>query len=281
MKNYLIIISAFFLIQQTFSQDALNSFTYGSNLENGKYATIDGIKIYYETYGQGTPLLLLHGGLGSIAHFEYNIESLASENLVIAVDSPGHGRSSHTDSLSYPLLSDYVSKFIDYMELDSLNVMGWSDGGVIGLILAANRPDKVKKLIAIGANSRLDGMNPEIIEWIKNDMLAYMKSDKEFLESYKSLSPEPDRLGSFLMNSQKMWLSDSYVSTNQLNSIDIPTMLLQGDRDLIKIEHVTDIYKSMVNSQLCILPNASHYVLQEKPDIVNQIAIDFFNSRKD
>jgi pimeloyl-ACP methyl ester carboxylesterase len=281
MKNIFIIISAFFLIQQTFSQDALNRIKYGSNLENGKYATIDGIKIYYETYGQGTPLLLLHGGLGSIAHFEYNIERLASENLVIAVDSPGHGRSSHTDSLSYPLLSDYISKFIDYMELDSLNVMGWSDGGVIGLILAANRPDKVKKLLAIGANSRLDGMNPDIIEWIKNDMIIYMNSDQGFLENYESLSPQPDKLGSFLMNSQKMWLSATYVSLNQLKSIDIPTMLLQGDRDLIKIEHVTEMYRSLANSELCILPNASHYVLHEKPAIVNQIALDFFNSKKE
>ena len=281
MKNYLIIISAFLLIQQTFAQDDLNIIAYGSNLENGKYATIDGLKIYYETYGQGTPLLLLHGGLGSIANFKYNIEGLASENLVIAIDSPGHGRSSHTDSLSYPLLADYVSKFIDFMKLDSLNVMGWSDGGVIGLILATNRPDKVKKLIAISANSRLDGMSSETAEWIKNNMIGYMKNEKEFLETYESLSPQPHQLDSFLMNSRKMWLTDIYISPNQLSAIEIPTMLLQGDRDLIQIEHVTHIYKSLTNSQLCILPNTTHFVIQEKPDIVNQIALDFFNAERE
>ena len=147
MKNYLIIISMILFSQQTFSQDTFNDIKFGSNSENGKFATIDGIKIYYETYGQGTPLLLLHGGLGSIMNFANCIPALASNYLVIAPDSPGHGRSEQTDSLSYQLLSNYISKFIDYLELDSLYIMGWSDGGVIGLILAADRPDKVRKLI--------------------------------------------------------------------------------------------------------------------------------------
>lgn len=280
MKNYLIFIVAFFLFQQTFSQNTFDNIKLGSNLENGKYASIEGTKIYYETYGQGTPLLLLHGGLGSIENFENSIPSLASKYFVIAVDSPGHGRSGYTDSLSYPLLSSYMSKFIDYLKLDSLYVMGLSDGGIIGLILAANRPDKVRKLVAVGANSRLDGMNKEIIGWIKNDLINWAKNDTVWRENYLALAPQPDMIDSYLILSQAMWLTEVYISPTMLNSIQIPIMLLQGDRDLISIEHVAELHRTIKKSQLCIIPDASHFVLNEKPDLVNQIAIDFFNVKK-
>ena len=150
MKNYLIFVSVLLthIGQQALTQDSFNNIKIGSNTDNGKYVTIDDTRIYYETYGQGTPLLLLHGGLGSIANFEKCIPTLASHFRIIAPDSPGHGRSGNTDSLSYELVSNYISKFINHLKLDSLYVMGWSDGGVIGLILASDRPDKVRKLIA-------------------------------------------------------------------------------------------------------------------------------------
>lgn len=173
MKPLLIIILVllnYFGIQ-VFSQDNSINSRIGSNIETGKYVEIDKIKIYYETYGQGTPLLLIHGGIGSIENFKKCIPKLASHFKVIALDSPGHGRSSQTDSLSYQFLSDKISIFIDSLQLDSLYVMGWSDGGVIGLILASDRPDKVKKLIAVGANSRIDGIDEMEIAWMKNEMI--------------------------------------------------------------------------------------------------------------
>ncbi len=280
MKNYLIIISVIFISQQTFSQDSVNAIKYGSNLDKGKYATIDGIQIYYETYGQGTPLLLLHGGLGSIANFEKCIPELAKHYLIIVPDSPGHGRSSQTDSLSYPLLSNYISKFIDYLKLDSLYVMGWSDGGIIGLLLAAERPDKVKKLIAVGANTRLDGINAEQVDWMRNGMIDWAMNNEEWVNNYLSLTPQPEKIDTYLKNTQKMWLTDIYIPQNKIRSIKIPTMILQGDKDGIEIEHAFELYKNISNSQICILPNTSHFVFSEKPELMNIIAIDFFSNTK-
>lgn len=279
MKKNLIIIAVLFLTQQTFSQDSFTNIKFGSNLENGKYVKIDGAQIYYETYGHGTPLLLLHGGLGSIMNFEKNIPDLASDFQVIAMDSPGHGRSDLLDSLSYQLLSDYISKFIDYLELDSLYIMGWSDGGVVGLILAADRKDKVKKLLAIGANSRLDGISDENIMWIKNYMIDWAKNDKNWSDNYLSLTPQPENIDTYLISTQKMWLTDIYVPDVKLESINIPTMIMQGDKDAVKMEHATEMFRKIKNSQLCILPNSSHFVLHERPDLVNEIAIDFFKSK--
>lgn len=278
MKKNLILITVVFLTQLTFSQDSINNVKFGSNLENGKHVKIDNIQIYFETYGQGIPLLLLHGGLGSISNFEKCIPGLATNFRVIALDSPGHGRSDYLDSLSYQLLADYISKFIDYLELDSLYIMGWSDGGVVALILAADRRDKVIKIIAIGSNSRLDGILDDNIMWIRNYMIDWAKNDKTWSNNYLSLTPQPENIDAYLISTQKMWLSDIYIPSVKLESINIPTMILQGDKDAIKIEHATELFRRIKNSQLCILPNSSHFILHERPDLVNEIATDFFKS---
>jgi pimeloyl-ACP methyl ester carboxylesterase len=282
MKNQLIIIFVFLIhiSLQIYSQDSFNNFKYGSNPDKGQYINIDGIQIYYEIYGQGIPLLLLHGGLGSIANFEKCIPELAKHYLIIAPDSPGHGRSSQTDSLSYPFLSDYISKFIDYLKLDSLYIMGWSDGGIIGLILAAERSDKVKKLIAVGANTRLKDFGDEGIEWMNNSMIDWAKNNKDWLNNYLSLTPQPEKIDTYLKNTQKMYLTDIYIPQNKIESIKIPTMILQGDKDGIKLEHTVELYRTINHSQLCILPNTSHFVFYEKPDLMNKIAIGFFSSKK-
>ncbi|MFY9153338.1 MAG: alpha/beta hydrolase [Prolixibacteraceae bacterium] len=281
MKTQIIIMLVLFtqLSIQVFPQESDLNPKIGSNLETGKYAKIDKIQIYYEIYGQGTPLLLIHGGLGSIENFKKCIPTLADHFKVIAIDSPGHGRSSQTDSLSYQFLADQISQFIDFLELDSLYIMGWSDGGVVGLMLANERSDKIKKLIAVGANSRLDGINEEGITWMRNEIIDWSKRDENWFNHYSSLTPEPEKIDRFVRNTQKMWLSEIYISEANLKSIKIPTMIVQGDRDGIKIEHGIELFRNIGKSQLCILPNTSHFVFDERPDLINGIAIDFFSSK--
>jgi pimeloyl-ACP methyl ester carboxylesterase len=281
MKNFL--ITLLFLTQISllaFSQGSLKNIKFGSSISNGKYATIDGIKLYYEIYGKGTPLILLHGGLGSIANFEKCIPGLAAHYKVIALDSPGHGRSGKTNTLSYNLLSDYISKFIDHLDFDSIYVMGWSDGGVVGLLLAAERPDKVKKLIAVGANTRLDGLSDQSISWTQNEMITSLKNDKEWVKYYLSITPDPENIDNYLLNTQKMWLTDVYIPETKLRLMQVPTMLVQGDRDEIKIDHIAEVYRQIQNGQLCILPNTSHFVFSEKPNLINSLAFDFFGYKK-
>jgi pimeloyl-ACP methyl ester carboxylesterase len=110
---------------------------YGSN--SGKQLTIQDTKIYFEEYGSGIPLLLLHGGFNSIHDFQQVIPDLANHFRVIAVDSPGHGRSEQADSLSFDLMADYISDMIDMLQLDSVYIIGYSDGGIIALLLASRQ----------------------------------------------------------------------------------------------------------------------------------------------
>src|SRR5258708_17789591 len=132
---------------------------YGSN--NGKYQKVNGVRLYYEEYGQGIPVLLIHGGLGSIKDVSTIIPVLAKKFRVIAVDCPGQGRSEQADSMSYQLMADCFSKMIDLLRLDSIYVVGYSDGGNIALLLAADRQDKVKKAAAFAAAANTSGYYPE------------------------------------------------------------------------------------------------------------------------
>lgn len=253
---------------------------YGAN--KGKYVDIKGIKIYYEEYGQGMPLLLLSGGglNRSIKDFNQSIPTLANKYRVIAPDTPGQGRSEQTDSLSYSMLTDFMSELVDAMELDSVYVMGLSDGGIVSLMLASQRPDKVKKIIAVGANNGTRGF--VIPEGVPLDSFKipsvdhWAKYHKEDIEWYNSLSPKKD-WRRMAQNLNLMWYGKEYFSMHVYDNIKIPTMIVLGDRDDISLEHGLEMYRLISNSQYCVLPNTTHEVFAEKPALINEIALAFFN----
>jgi len=250
---------------------------FGSN--NGRVININGKTIYYEEYGQGTPLLLLSGGgiNRSIRDFGKCIPGLSKQYRVIAPDTPGQGRSEQPDSLSYDLLTDFMSQLIDSLKIDSGYVMGWSDGAIVSLLLANKRADKIKKVIAVGANNGIRGFNlggfpPDSV---KPPSLEYWaSSNKKDIEWYNTLTPKKDwRKTNSNMN--MMVYQKEYFPTGVYDSINIPVMIVLGDRDMISIEHGLEMYRLIKNSQYCVLPNTTHEVFAERPDLINKIAIDF------
>jgi pimeloyl-ACP methyl ester carboxylesterase len=254
------------------AQPAIN---YGSN--NGKYISILNTRIYYEEYGKGTPLLLLQGGMGSIHDFAKCIPELSKHFRVIAPDTPGQGRSELADSMSYPLLAEYMSRLIDGLTLDSTYVMGWSDGGIMGLILANKRPDKVKKVLASGANYKLAGAVPPHVnvDSLKPKPLAEWEiQNKQWIKNYMKILPRDWKKMRTDIN--KMWYQKVYFPASVLEGIKIPVMIVQGDRDQIMPEHGIEMHRLIKGSQFCILPGTSHDVFGERPDLINKIAIGFF-----
>lgn len=282
MRPIFIIHLALLLLFVNFAVYAQERITYGSN--NGKYVTVMNTRIYYEEYGKGVPLLLVHGGFGSIKDFEKCIPELSQKYKVIAADTPGHGRSGMPDSLTYPDLANHFSKMIDALKLDSLYVMGWSDGGVIALTLAANRPDKVKKVIATGANTRADGQEQAAIDFINSMSVAAAEAIKDqdafvgnWIKTYQTLSGNKDSWKIYIERIKPLWLTKVYIPEAKLKSISIPVLLVFGDKDVIKLDHGMETYRLIPKSQFCILPNTTHHVYAEKPKLINTIAIDFFN----
>lgn len=260
------------------SKETAESIKYGSN--KGKYLDIHHTRIYYEEYGKGTPLLLLHQGLGSIESISAVIPELSRHFRVIAPDAPGHGRSEQADSLSGDLLAEYCSSIIDKLNLDSAYVMGWSMGGNTALLLAANRPDKIKKVLSGASNTKSSGLSQEGRDLLKQYTVEAAKEDKDWLEHYQSMNPQPDKWIKFWTDTQKMWAREIKIPDNKLSSINIPVLLIRGDRDMIRLDHSIEIFKSLKKGQLCIYPNMGHEMPALKSEMLCKIAIDFFKEKE-
>jgi len=247
---------------------------YGSN--QGEYITLSNTNIYYEEYGSGIPLLLFHGGFGSIHDFQQVIPELSKNFRVIAVDSPGHGRSEQADSLSFDLMADHYSIMIDQLQLDSVSIIGYSDGGITALLLAEKRPDKVNKIIASGVNSRMDGLTPEVLGYLKLINPDFIETNqKEWLADYKSKSPEKDKWRKYIGDMSRMYSENVLIEEQTLSNIDAKVLLVYGDRDVIKLEHAIELYQSIAGSQFCVLPDTPHEVFSESPELVCKIGIAF------
>jgi pimeloyl-ACP methyl ester carboxylesterase len=279
MKKSIGLILLTIEILMTSCHTGTDKIEYGSN--NGKQVSIFSKKIYYEEYGQGMPLILLSGGglERSIKDFENCIPGLAKHYRVIAPDTPGQGKSEQADTLTYEILLEFTSRLIDSLKIDSAYVMGWSDGGIIGILLAEKRSDKIRKVIAVGANNGLRrAISPDIpIDSVHPMTLDYFeKVNKELVERYTNTLPAKDWKKYMNDANAMVYQKESYFSDSIYGRINVPVMIVLGDRDDIIIEHGLEMHRLIMGSQFCILPNTTHEVFSEKPDLINKIATDFF-----
>jgi pimeloyl-ACP methyl ester carboxylesterase len=239
----------------------------GNNSATGKYATINGINLYYEIYGSGEPLLLLHGNSQSISAFEKQVDEFSKKYKVIALDSRGQGNSTADSTrLTYELFADDVNKLLDYLNLQNVNIVGWSDGGNTGLILAMQHPEKVKKLAVVGAvlynnNTSVDKIvNPEIQKQIKQMEKANVsKNDINY------------RLKVLL-------LTEPNINPDSLKTIKAPVLVMAGEKDFIKEQHTKLIAEMIANSQLVIFKKAGHEAPREIPEVFNKTVLSFFGN---
>lgn len=224
---------------------------YGDNREFSQKIKINGVDIYYEIYGQGEPLLLLHGNNESISSFKYQIDEFKKYFKVIAVDSRGQGNSTiDKQKMTYDLLANDMNKLLDILQIDSVNILGWSDGGNTGLIMAMKYPNKVKRLIAMGANLY---PNKKAIE-------------KKFLSEYrwtlrlvKILVLFKPKQWKTKYKVGKMPLRYPNIKPIELQKITIPVLVMAGEKDVIKQAHTTLIADNISKSKLVILKGLSHY----------------------
>jgi pimeloyl-ACP methyl ester carboxylesterase len=254
-----LLISFIFCATCVFAQS--KSVKYGSNAQAGHYATINGIQLYYETYGSGEPLILLHGNGGSINVFSKQIPFFEKHYRVIAIDSRLQGKSGGSpDNISYELMASDFCALLDHLKIKSVNVIGWSDGGIDGILMALNCPDKIKKLAVSGANIVPDSTA------LSNDDILSMKN---FVMQSATASETEIALTQMMIDQPNIPYSD-------LSQIHCPVLVMAGDHDMIKAEHTIKIFQSIPSASLCIFPDSNHNICQQHPKLFNETVYAFF-----
>jgi len=240
---------------------------YGSNAAVGKTFTHDGVKLYYEVYGAGEPLLLVHGNGLSIASFKAQIDHFRKRYRVIAMDSRDQGKSGDSpDKITYEKMTDDLAALLDHLKTGPVNVLGWSDGGIEALLLAIRHPAKVKKIAAMAAN-----LNPSE-EAFSPEVLAMSKSMLGPVEAAAKETPHGKRELKVL----QMVFDEPHINAKALEAITAPALVLAADHDVIRDEHTLEIYHHIPNSQLCIFPNATHMIPYDDPALFNGTIERFF-----
>lgn len=239
---------------------------YGNDKAAGHYLETRGFRMYYELYGQGEPLLFIHGNGGSINNFENQIPFFSSHYRVIAVDSRAQGRSADPgDSLTFEMMADDFNALLDTLHLDSCYVIGWSDGGINGLLLAIRHPDKVKKLAITGANLWPDttGQTPFVYHLIEQGSADLRKQQQ---------TPEVKNK----LKLSDLDLYEPHITLAQLHTIRCPTLVIGGDHDAIPTRHTLTIAENIPQSYLWIIPNSGHSTPIFKKDQFNALISEFF-----
>ena len=239
-----------------------NSIDYGNNPTAGKYFNNKGVKVYYEIYGEGKPLVILHGNGGSIRGRASFIAEFSKKYKVIGIDNRCHGKTDcPAGYLTYDQMAEDVNQLLAYLKIDSALVWGHSDGGVIGLILAINHPDKVKKLLASGANLRPDSTAVDAGIFPLLDMIGKQaQGDSIHTKQYRLLVDQP------------------HIPDSDLKKIKSDVLIMAGDRDVIRNEHTLEIFNNIPGALLCILPGTTHMVFQDRREWFTAILYDFFDN---
>ena len=255
---------------------------------------INGVNYYYEVHGSGEPLLLIHGGLGSIDLFCPGLATFAETREVIAVDLHGHGRTDLGDrKLSIPDMGDDIAAIIDQLGYKQVDVLGYSLGAAVGFRIAVQHPQSVRRLVMVSSAITQDGFYPEMLPLqaqVSAAAAPFMKETPMY-QSYVRVAPHPedfpkllDRIGE-LMRMPYDWRDD-------VKKVTATTLLVWADSDMMRPEHMVEIYKlfgggqrdagwqreHMSKNRLAILPNVTHYDIAMAPELVTT-ALPFLDGK--
>lgn len=276
MKNYFslfaLLLSPVFVFGQVLN--CKTSIDYGNNEKNGHYAKVNDIDIYYETYGDSTkqPLLLIHGNGGSVKAGSCQIEYFKNNYYVIIADSRYQGKSGNgNEELTYRLMANDYYELLNHLKLDSVNIIGQSDGAIIGLVLAIEHPSKVNKLIAVAPNLRPD--STALYQWgIDSTESDLQKVNAKIKNGETSNEIRREKMLLELM------LNYPKIETEELKKIKSPVLLIFGDSDYMPFEHTLEIFRNIPKANLFIVPSAGHRTYRLEPEIFNLFCKRFFDN---
>jgi pimeloyl-ACP methyl ester carboxylesterase len=236
---------------------------------------VDGAKIYYAQFGTGRPVVLLHGGIGNSDYWGHLVPALVAKHFqVTVIDSRGHGRSTRTAApFHYARMADDVVGVLDALKIERTDLVGWSDGGIIGLDLAIRHPTRLRRMAIYGANSDPSGTFPDVEK--APIFAAYI--ERAAVE-YAHLSPTPKEFDAFVTQVQGMWASEPRYRKADLRRITIPTLVFDGaHEEAIRTEHTRYLARTIPHATLKLLPDASHFGMLQTPEVFNAAVIDYLD----
>lgn len=242
----------------------------------GEYVEIGGLRFWYDELGGGEPLVLLNGGFCTNETWAPQLRVLAEHFRVLALEHRAHG---HTPDIEGPLsYDDNTADVIGFLETvagEAAHVIGFSDGGIVALLVAIARPDLVRKLVVVGGMFDTAGYVPEV-----EQMIPGMAPDAEDLAMFRGLyeSSSPDGPAHWPIVVKKileMWSTGPHIPIADLARIQSPTLVLVADDDMVTLEHTVGLYRSIPRAELAVVPGSSHTVAMEKPELVNRLVLDF------
>ena len=239
------------------------------------HVQVNGISLYYAVVGHGAPVVLLHGGLANSDYWGLQVAALAPDHMVIMMDSRGHGRSTRdARPYGYDLMADDVVGLLDTLHVAKADVVGWSDGAILGFDLALRHADRVGRIFAFAANTQTSGVQEGVA---KNPTFA--RFIKRAGQEYARLSATPQQYDAFVAQISKMWASQPNWTDAQLKLIRSPVLVVDGDHDeAIKRAHTEYIAATIPGAGLLILPNVSHFAFLQDPALFNAAMLDFLDS---
>ena len=239
-------------------------------------APVNGIKIWYAEFGQGEPVILLHGGLANANYWGEQIPTLAAHYRVIVMDSRGHGRSTrNAQPFGYDLMASDVIGLMDFLHIRKAAIIGWSDGAILGLDIAIHHPERLTKVFAFAANSDPSGVSDIAHSPV---FIAYIaRAEKE----YEALSPTPHEYDAFLAQIEKMWATQPNFTAAQLASISVPIWIVDADHDeAIKRENTEFMAAHIPGAGLLLQPEVSHFSFIQDPRQFNADVLHFLEHVK-
>jgi pimeloyl-ACP methyl ester carboxylesterase len=232
------------------------------------WVPVNGSRLYYAVFNSGgrAPVLLLHGGLGSSEVWGAEVERLRARHEVIVMDTRGHGRSTRSSApLSYALMTSDVIGVLDALHIARTSVVGWSDGGIVGLLLAIDHPDRVDRLVTFGANFDRSGYLTTPPDSITVRLGARYRASAE--AAYRRMSPTPDSFPALVRALGALYESEPTITPAQLGRIQAPTVIVQGEYEqFIARAHAEQLAALIPNARFVLLPGTSHGGPLQDPD---------------
>lgn len=240
----------------------------------GHHLATHGIRMYYEVHGQGPALLMLHGGTGNGSQFEHQLPAFSPGHRCIVPDCCAQGRTTdRPEPLTYHAMAEDMIALLDRLHVKRADIIGWSDGGNIGLDIAMHHPERVGHLVTFGANFRPDGLERESADWVRTATAANFGAGMR--RSWQAMNPQPAHYDEAIDKVIAMWRTQPQWTEADLGRIRAKVLVVAGDHDMIRVDHTQALARAIPGAECWIVPGARHSVMVDLPELVNPRIAEF------